>query len=287
MKLHIVKRFYIGIKRKPIHFLISVFFVYGIFWATIEPLLVIVKSSEKYLTGIYIYLVIVFISIIVGFFRSVPHTKIKLTDNIQIIFGDLFTFEGYKAIPVSQFFYETEVIESSLQNIVIKKFINSDEGVKGLNKYLYQLDTKLAKKPAKLVYRTETNTEEKYYPLGTAINIEFKNEEYILFAITKTEHRGNIPNDNCDVNIMWDVLDKFWKYARENSRGQAINIPLIGSGVTGINLPELNILEINLIALKNSMRERGKITTNEVRIILHPMYYQKIDLDYIKHLWGR
>ena len=85
---------------------------------------------------------------------------------------------------------------------------------------------------------------------------------------------------------MWLSLGKFWYQARIDARGKPINIPLIGSGVTGIRLSPNRILELNLLAIANAIEEGGKITTEEIRIILHPKYMEDINLSDFQNIWS-
>lgn len=108
----------------------------------------------------------------------------------------------------------------------------------------------------------------------------------MLFALTETELKGYIPSDNCNISKMWTALEGFWQKARIHSRGKLINIPLIGSGVTGIRLSPSRILELNLLAISNAIEEGGKITTEEIRIVLHPKYMETVNLEDFQNLWG-
>ena len=220
-------------------------------------------------------------------YRIVRPKEIVLKHNnstIRIVFGDLFSYDGLKVIPVSRHFFETEVVTTSLQNIVIQKFSGSDEGTKGLDKYKESLLTALKNKEYEESYRDATQKIETFYPLGTTASIDLNNESYLLFAITITELKNYIPPDNCTTPDMWIALKNLWHDARGQTRGKNINIPLIGSGITGINLPSLRILELNLLAILDSIIEEGKIT-DEIRIILHYKFFEEVDLDLVKQVW--
>ena len=85
---------------------------------------------------------------------------------------------------------------------------------------------------------------------------------------------------------MWNALEVLWQKVQIYSRGHPINIPLLGSGVTGIRLNPSQILELNLLAIANVIEESGKITTEEIRIVLHPKYIETIDLRNFQNLWN-
>lgn len=164
--------------------------------------------------------------------------------------------------------------------------MQSQEGSKGFDVYEQKLSLALEQEPYQEVYRSATQRKDKYYPLGTTAFLELNGEGYILFALTETELKGYIPNNNCNVSKMCTSLESFWQKARLHSRGNSINIPLIGSGVTGIRLSPSRILELNLLAIANAIEEAGKLTTEEVRIVIHPKYMEIVDLDDFQSLWS-
>lgn len=299
----------------------------------------------------------------------------RINDSVvRITFGDLFSYDGIKAIPVSRHFFETEVAERSLLHVAINKLKQSYR--KGeLKRYEKQLLAALEGKeytnapvafgtmdvmlkPGDLsglrqvlatrfsegelqdlcfdlrvdydslpgqgkndkareliahlhrrdhileLIRTgeqvrpdiswsqtfqmdgEPSITDRLYPLGTTAFMKSGKENFLFFAITWTELRGYIPDDNCSVTNMWVALEKFWHEARKYAHGEAINVPLIGSGITGINLKPIHILELNLLAILNSITRRGKITSNEIRIVLYPPKHSKVDLKSIQQIWG-
>ena len=164
-------------------------------------------------------------------------------------------------------------------------FVQSGEGGEGFTQYRRSLAVALQNSTYEEKYRDATQRKENYYPLGTTAILGINGQNYMLFSLTETELKGHIPYDNCNVSKMWTALEKFWKEARIHARGKSINIPLIGSGITGIRLNPTRILEINLLAIANAIEEGGKITTEEIRVILHPKYLEDINLHDFKNLW--
>ena len=288
-KYGLLYRATLGLRQKPMSALVSIFIVYATIWAVLEPLTGIVPQAEKYFSGEVKFSFLLFVSILIGLYRSaVPKNLIIQYGNsiIEIVFGDLFAVSGLKVIPVSRYFFEIEVVPTSLQHKVIQLFVQSQEGSKGFDAYEKSLSLALKQKPYKETYRSILQRKEKYYPLGTSVPLALDGETYILFALTETELEGCITNDNCNASKMWDALETLWQKVRIYSRGRSINIPLIGSGVTGIRLNPNQILELNLLAIANAIEESGKITTEEIRIVLHPKYMETIDLRDFKDLWN-
>lgn len=285
----LLHRVSLGVRQKPLKAFVNTFIAYAAIWTVLEPLISIVLPVEKYFLGELKFFILLLVSSLIGLYKSaVPNDLFIQYGNsvIKIVFGDLFSYNGIKAIPVSRYFFEVEVVPTSLQNKVIQFFVQSQEGSKGFDIYEQKLSLALEQEPYQEVYRSATKKKEKYYPLGTTTFLELNGEGYILFALTETELKGHISNDNCNVSKMWTALEAFWQKARVHSRGNPINVPLIGSGVTGIRLSPSRILELNLLAISNVIEEVGKITTEEIRVVLHPKYMEIINLDDFKSLWS-
>jgi hypothetical protein len=286
--LGLLSRIIVGIKKRPFNFLTNAFVVYAAAWTILEPILAIVPNAEQYFSGKSKFFVLLLLSICAGIYKNAVPVEIKIkfkNSAIIVSFGDLFLPNGFKVIPVSRYFFETQVVPTSLQNNLIQMFAQGREGGRGVSVYEKSLSEALQNLRYEERYRDATNQEEKYYSLGTTAVLELKGQNYMLFSLTETELKGYIPHDNCNVLKMWVALDKFWQEARINARGSSINIPLIGSGVSGIRLNPSRVLEINLLAIANAIEEGGYITTEEVRIILHPKYIQDINLGDFQNLW--
>lgn len=281
-------RIFLGCKKKPFKALVRIFFTYAAIWTLLDPLISMVSPAEKYFSGELNFFILLFVSSLIGLYGNAVPGEITLhyaSSTIKVVFDDLFACDGFKAIPVSRYFYETEVVPTSLQNKIIQMFIQSSEGSKGFEIYRNALSSALQSTQYQENYRTSTQKKERYYPLGTTIPLELNGKDYLLLALTETELKGHIPQDNCSVSKMWVALENFWQNARVYSRGKPINLPLIGSGATGIRLNSNRILEINLLSIANAIEEGGKITTEEIRIVLHHKYMETINLDDFQNLW--
>lgn len=284
-----INRIIVGFKRKPQEFFTNIFIVYATIWAILEPIIGIVPNASQYFSGEIKFFTLIFISVCVGLYKNAVPNEIYFkygSSSIAVAFGDLFSFDGFKIIPVSRFFFETQVVPTSLQNKLIQMFLQNREGGEGLVLYNQSLSNALQQVPCEEKYRDATQQQEKYYPLGTTAILELNGQSYMLFALAETELKRHIPSNNCNTLKMWIALETFWKEARIQARGKSINVPLIGSGVTGIRLNSTRLLEINLLAIANAIEEDGKITTEEVRIILHPKYIEEINLSDFKDIWS-
>lgn len=284
----LISRKHIGARQSPAALVISVFTVYGIIWSVLEPIMAIVPSVNTRFSGWDRFIILISISVVIGFLSIKRPNEVKFcfqNSTVIIKFGDLFVQPGIKAIPVSQFMHELDVVSTSLQAIIIRKFVDSYEGMQGISNYEVALSEALSGKSAQSITRFEDKGVEEFYPLGTSAILRHTDESYLFFAVTKTELKGHIPPDNCDSSKLWVALRSMWDEARIQSRGKDINIPLIGSGMIGISLSPRRILELNLLSLLNTLVENGNITTGVIRVVLHPKYFEQINLDQFRRSW--
>jgi hypothetical protein len=284
---NLAQRIYIGVISSPIKLFTTVFFIYSAAWVLLEPIVALVPEASPYLVGINRFAILVGFSLIIGLWQIARPTVVSFqfqNNKISIEFGDLFKQEGFKVIPVSRYMNETEVVSSSLQAKVIRKYLESNEGTKGIEDYLKSLDKGLERKPHEIIERGAERGIERYYPLGTSALIDNRNEQYLLIAITETELAGHIPENNCSTTNLWIALETFWKEMPVVLRGQNISIPLLGGGISGIRLSPNHLLAMNILAILNAIVDKGKITNGEIKIILHPQYLDKIDLNNFKKM---
>lgn len=283
-----IYRKYVAIRHNPKTLIIYIFTAYGVIWAVLDPIMNIIPSFQNYFSGWDRYLIMLSFSIVIGLVRIERPNEIVLhvqNSTIVITFGDLFAQKGIWVIPVSQFMYEMDVVPSSLQALVIRRFLESEEGIKGVTAYKKALDAGLSDKNSQEVIRFRKTGVEKLYQLGTSTIVKHANETYLYFAATKTELKGQIPDDNCNLAKLVAALECMLEEARVQSRGQDINMPLIGSGMAGINLSPIRILELNLLSVLSSLVDKGNITTGNIRIVLHNKYYEQIDLNHFRQSW--
>ncbi|NES98957.1 MAG: hypothetical protein F6K32_28110 [Desertifilum sp. SIO1I2] len=184
---NLVSRIVVGFKRKPFKLFGNIFVAYATFWTVLEPLISIVPNADKYLSGELKFFTLVVISSLFGMYRNAIPAEITVkhsNSTIKIVFGDLFAFDGFKAIPVSRYFFETQVVLTSLQNKIIQMFINSEEGTEGFKAYNQAISAAIKGDNYQEIYRDATQRKEKYYPLGTTVTLELNGQDYILFALT-------------------------------------------------------------------------------------------------------
>lgn len=272
----------IGIERRWKKFFVSFISAYSFLWVLVEPILGIGISAD-FKGNKYYFLILLILSLICTLYLVYPKSKITLSIpgtncNINILYGDLFSQSGFIAIPTSQFFDANDLVsDKSLVAILRKEFFSDDHTI-----LKNAIETNLAN--IEPIQSDRGLGLENKYPIGTIAEISGSNNSFLLFALTKSEIKSHQLDNNSNVANLWVCLIEFWKTFKSTYRGETISTPLIGSGVSGINLPPLRILETNLFAIIESNSQLNFIT-NEIDIILHDKYFDKIDLRELKEHW--
>jgi hypothetical protein len=285
----LLERIVTGVRHAPLKLLGTIFLAYSAFWVILEPLLALVPEANPYLIGIGRFVVLLILSVIVGLLLAARPNKISFdfqNNKITIEFGDLFQQQGIKVIPVSRYMHETDVVQTSLQSLIIKKYRDAEEGVQGLATYSAKVEAALANKDHIMTQRDPQQGGEKQYPIGTLGLIERRDEKYLLLALTESERSGHIPQDNCDLARLWIALESLWDQISSVARGEDVSIPLLGTGVYGIPLSPIHLLSVNILAILNTAEKQNvRLTVGEIKIVIHPKYFDTIDLRTIKQAW--
>jgi len=281
-----------GVFRRPIGFLKNLSVAITFLWTPLESLLSFLPVLKSYFSGPVASLTFITLSGLIGAYINAPPKEIHIkyaSSSIKVLFGDLFSIDGFRAIPISRFCLETRVVEKSLQNQLMRRFQERKGASEGLEVYLECLKSGLVGDPYKRKDRVNVDNpnEENYYDLGTTAFLDM-DDGYLLFALTETELKGHIPRNNCDASKMWQALEIFWEKTRIHARGRAVNIPLIGNGVAGIGLGPKQLLELNLLAIAHAIDKGGQITTQEIRIVLYDKDddIAALNLDDFKNMWS-
>jgi len=204
--------------------------------------------------------------------------KVAMTNTrIEVLFDDLFAQNGLRSIGVSTFF-ESElgapVSETSLLGVFLKKCFGG--GAKDFDKQLKQ-----QLKEVTSVDVEKSEGKKKRFPIGTTALIEVGSDKYIVFV--NAEADPETCKAYSDVTKMWAAMHALWQRARIEAGGQPLNVPLIGSGLSGIGLPSRDLL--NLIILYAITETKANRITEVIRIVLHPDRFEEIDLREVKGHW--
>lgn len=196
---------------------------------------------------------------------------------IEVVFGDIFRQEGLRAISVNEYFDSAlgkPVSDRSIHGLLIQKCFGGYA-----ESFDKQVDEQLKNVQSEEVPKVEGKT--KRYPIGTTAMIAVNKDRYILFAFAKTDPATC--KAYSDVTMMWVALHDLWQRVRIESGGHAVNLALVGSGLSGLGLPTRDLL--NLIILSAITETKAKEITQRIRIVLHRSRFDDLDLRDVKQHW--
>jgi hypothetical protein len=207
--------------------------------------------------------------------------EIKIANSntvIEVIFGDLFEQNGIRAIAVNEFFDSKigkPVSDKSLHGMFLQKCFGGHPEA-----FDKQINEELKKIQGEEEFK-KIDGKTKRFPIGTTAIINVNQDRYLVFALSKTNP------DTCkaesNVSMMWDALHELWLRTRIESGGHDLNLPLIGSGLSGLGLPTRDLL--NLIILSAITETKFKEITQKIRVVLYPDRFDDLDLRDLKKHW--
>lgn len=206
--------------------------------------------------------------------------KVSNTNTVlEVLFGDLFQQEGIRAFAVNEF-YDSELGKPVSPHSLHGIFLTRCFGGHG-QAFDEQVAEQLKSSNSEDIDRPEGKR--RRYPIGSAALISVANDRYLAFALCRTDLATC--KASSDVTLMWTALNKLWEKARIEAGGDALNVPLVGSGLSGINLPTRDLL--NLLILSAITESKAKMITTKIRFILTKDRFDEVDLHEIKLHWER
>ncbi len=196
---------------------------------------------------------------------------------IEVVFGDLFAQEGIRVIAVNEFFDSKlgkPVSDRSIHGLFLQKCFGGYQ-----ESFDMQVDEQLKGVESEEVVKIEGKS--KRYPIGSTALIDVNQDRYVAFAFAKTD--PTTCKAFADVTMMWTALHDLWQRIRIECGGYPVNLPLVGSGLSGLGLPTRDLL--NLIILSAITETKSREVTHRIRIVLHRDRFDDLDLRDVKQHW--
>jgi len=275
-----LKGIILGIRKHPWISLGHLVASFSVLWTLIEALTYFIPTLE--FEGVPYLLVIVVIAIVYSACKirrpssvtfSIAHTNTKL----QIKFGDLFDEDGVKSIAVNDFF-DSElglpVSKRSLHGMFLSRCFGGHP-----DSFDKIVSDALVDVPSKPVDREQGKKAK--YPIGTTASVLVNSERYLCFALSRTDTKTL--KAESDVPTLWKALEGLYGKSRNSLGGAPLVLPLVGSGLSGIGLPDNNLLD--LIVLSIIEESKKKRITELIKIVLKPDRFDKVDLAEVNKYW--
>lgn len=274
------KGIFIGIKNHPWNFFIYFFASFSVLWTLIRGFSYFILSLDFH--GVPYLLTVLLVGAVYSIIKIRQPLRVEIpihntNSKIEIKFGNIFDEEGFRVIPVSEFFESDigiPVSKNSLHGIFLSRCFG---GHSESFDHLVQEDLKGS--TSEIISKTIGKSRK--FPIGTTALLNVNNDRYLCFALTQTEL------DTCKVSAdipgLWNALKGLWQKSRVVLGGEALILPVVGSGLAGLGLPTKDLL--NLIILSIITESKAKQITNILRIIITPDRYEEIDLRKIEQNW--
>ena len=262
-------------------FLIFGFAAYGALWTVVESYEAFFGDNEP--GGILGYTVIVSLSVAFGIWRCWPKSHVELQmpgsdSSIEITFGDIFEGGRVIVIPVNEYFdglLGDHVAEKSLHGQFIKNILG------GQSATFDRLTSDALKSVEPVEHVQRDSGRASKYPIGTVAKVDVNDRRFLLAALSKT----NIESLTAFATAgeLWDCLEGIWKAVRDYHNGNWVKVPLVGSGLSRVNLPPKTLVRIILTSFLYHAKS-GKIA-DKVTLVLSNELRGKIDLATLERTW--
>ena len=235
---------------------------------------------QKNSDGAIVALIIVSVCAFVGTVYSprqvdfeIPTTQTKLT----IKYGDVFDENADVIVAVNEFF------DGALGNIVSPASVHGQFVIRYFNSmesaFRGAIDPLLSFFQG--VQQTRAVQPDISFPVGTTVKVSLGQKDAYLVALTTTDLQTH--KATTTVGNLWIALTNMLDSVHHLSGGRAIAMPLIGNGLSGLNLQPQHLLRLLVLAI--IMTARRNQLPNSISIVLHEDCFDKLDLLEIRRNW--
>ena len=265
------------------YFMLHMFAMYGALWLAIESINGFFPSLQP--KGLAGYSALLSLSVIWGILRAWPKKQVEFRipasdSSFEIQFGNLFDGNAVVVIPVNEYF-DAELGDHVSEHSLHGQFIRDVLG--GQSQAFVDLTSEALANvvPEKTAVERPSGRSDRY-GIGTVASIDVNSRRYLLVALSHTDPSSL--KAHASVHDFWVCMAGVWKGIREHSNGKSVNIPLIGSGLSGVGLPARHLIEILVTSFLCYTKE--KKVADRVTLVLPHRLAREIDLKSIKGRWS-
>lgn len=258
----------------------------------IYELLSLIDCLDAFLTTrnlkVWIFIAIVFISFGYAWyslFRKKEVLTIDINKRTQLTIekGDIMTVNGVRVIPVNEYF-DTHlgdgiIKESSLHGQLLSMYKNRISELRILiDNQLANIEPLPSNRERTLVPGLPQNR----YPLGTCVRIFIDGNCYLLVATTRFDDKEHV---DVSAEEFPEVIRKMFNGIELLHDGNTVYIPLVGSGISGYELTNMQILYTIVQAAHNA--NRLSLTNGLHLYIYNDKQMKSINLHVVEYLYNR
>lgn len=209
--------------------------------------------------------------------------KINKRAKLSIQLYNLMDAPGMKVIPVNEYFDTHNgdgiINPRSLHGQLNALFADNIEDLRN------QIDTQLAtmdQLPQNRVRSMVAGLPSNRYPLGTCVRVRKGEQTYMLVALTRFN-----TNEHVEVSTEEypEIIRKMFNGIEQLNDGNPVYLPLMGSGISGYQLTEMQMLN-TIVRCAHNADTLG--VTNGITLCLYNQeQLDKLNLNVIKYLYNR
>ncbi|MGH3640820.1 MAG: macro domain-containing protein [Mycobacterium sp.] len=202
--------------------------------------------------------------------RPIEETYDIPNTTIRIVKGDLFAEQGHLVIGTCDTFDTATphiIARDSLQGIALERLYNND-----VTRLDADLDAALSQAtPVGSIPKDGKTTR---YPLGTVAVLDHPTRHLYFVAYTEMDQNNNAQGTP---DGLWVSLNSLWASIARSANGGTICMPVIGGGMSRLSsiVPNQDSLRFTILSFMFASR-KGRVC-NELRIVLRPEDYEKLD----------
>lgn len=208
--------------------------------------------------------------------------KINKRTKLSVCYGDIFTENGIRVIPVNEYF-DTHlgdgiVATNTLHGKFLSKYYNCINDVdEKIREQLFGIESLPQVRQRNMVQGLPQDR----YPLGTTIRIEINGQYYLLVAVTRFNQYEHVDVDDSEY---MGIMQKMFYHIEQLNNGNAVCLPLIGSGQAGFGYTNMQLL--NMMIQAAALTDRLSVV-NGIRVILYGSENMKKEMNFsvIKSLY--
>lgn len=241
-------------------------------------------SSHKLCLFIGIVLICLFYSIYGLLF---PQKELTLNINkrtrLVIRRGDLMESNGLLVIPVNEYF------DTHLGDGIINEYSLHGQLLTRYNEKIPDLRKKIDKEleavtplPVNRIRTMVDGLPNRRYPLGTCVRIVDGDSSYLLVAVTRFNKYEHV---DVSTEEFPEIIRKMFNGIEQLYDGRPVYLPLVGSGIAGYELTNMQIMYI--IVQAADMANRLSLTNGLYLYVYGDEQMRSINLSVIKYLYHR
>ena len=252
--------------------------------------IVIIEDDLSAYWRVCVVVSLVFMSCVYAMWKFLHQPKsleLEINTRTKLIIekGDIFALSENEAcvIPVNEYF-DTHLGDQIINpKSVHGQFLSKFSEI--LPVWRKEIDAQLSKLEKLPQYRIRdlvANLPQSRYPLGTCVRVTNTNRIFSLVSVTRFNKDEHV---DVAAEEYPEVIRKMYNGIENLHDGKAVYIPLIGSGISGYQLNEMQLLNTMLQAAHNADK---LAITNRIHICIYgDEMWNKLNLNVIEYLYDR